>query len=102
VAVDERRKRRGQGTAGKIKAAQISNATSSDASSDQCSEMLNDTTRTGSLYLTGHQVEIGFADVGFRECRAKFPVIVDDEIKGLVVAVRHNRRGPAPTHRQLP
>ena len=27
-------------------------------------------------------------------------VIVDDDIKSLVVAVRHNRRGPAPTHRQ--
>ena len=57
--------------------------------------------------LAGHQVrdggfEIGFAEIGFRECRAKFPVIVDDEIKGLVVAVRHNRRGPAPRHRQLP
>ena len=55
--------------------------------------------------LAGHQVgdggfEVGFADVGFRECRAKRPVIVDDEVKSLVVAVRHNRRRPIPTHRQ--
>jgi len=57
------------------------------------------------VVLAGHQVgdggfEIGFADVGFRECRAKFPVIVNDDIKSLVGAVRHNRRGPVPTHRQ--
>ena len=43
--------------------------------------------------MAGHQVgdggfEVGFADVGFRECRAKFPVIIDDDINqasGLVV-----------------
>jgi hypothetical protein len=50
VAVDERRKQRGQGTAGKIKRRQMSRATSSDTSSDQGSEVLNATTRTGSLY----------------------------------------------------
>ena len=41
-----------------------------------------------------HQVadggfEIGFAEIGFRECRAKFPVIIDDDIKILIVAARH-------------
>jgi hypothetical protein len=53
--------------------------------------------------LAGHQAgdvgfEIGLGDIGFRECRA---LIVDDEIKSLIVAVRHNRRDdPVPTHRQ--
>src|SRR5258706_16435555 len=55
--------------------------------------------------LAGHQIadggfEISFADVGFRERGARFPEIVDDEIKTLIVAVGHNRRGPAPRHRQ--
>jgi hypothetical protein len=55
--------------------------------------------------LARHQIaddgfEIGFADIGFRECRAEVSLIVDDEINGLIVNVRHNRRGPAPTHRQ--
>ena len=77
----------------------------SETPSDQCSVVLNATMRTGVAVLAGHQIvdggfEIGFAEIGFRECRAKFPVIVDDDIKSLVVAVRHNRRGPAPTHRQ--
>src|SRR5450432_142062 len=54
--------------------------------------------------LAGHQIaddgfEIGFADIGFRECRASFSVIVDDEIKGLIVAVRHNRGDKAPIHK---
>jgi hypothetical protein len=57
------------------------------------------------VVLAGHQVadggfEIGFAEIGFRKCRAKFPVIIDDDIKILIVAVRRNRRGSAPTHRQ--
>jgi hypothetical protein len=47
--------------------------------------------------LAGHQVvdgsfEIGLAEIGLRECGTRFPVIVDDEIKSLIVAVRHNRR----------
>jgi hypothetical protein len=47
--------------------------------------------------LAGHQVgdggfEVGFADVGFREGRAKFPVIVDDDIKSLVVYYRLSAR----------
>jgi hypothetical protein len=50
--------------------------------------------------LAGHQIaddgfEIGFADIGFRECRAEVSVIVDDEIKILIAAVRHNRRNKA-------
>ena len=53
--------------------------------------------------LAGHQVgdggfEIGFADIGFRKRGARFSIIVDDEIKILVVPVRYNRRGPIPAH----
>jgi hypothetical protein len=38
------------------------------------------------VILAGHQVgdggfEIGFSDIGFRECRAEVSVIVDDEIR---------------------
>ena len=44
--------------------------------------------------------EIGLAEIGFRKCRAKFPVIIDDDIKSLVVAVRHNRGGPIPAHQR--
>src|SRR5450631_1273004 len=54
--------------------------------------------------LAGHQIaddgfEIGFADIGFRECRAEVSVIVDDEIKILIAAVRHNRRNKASVHK---
>src|SRR5450432_1166250 len=56
--------------------------------------------------LAGHQIaddgfEIGFADIGFRECRAEVSVIVDDEINGLIIAARHNRRNKAPAHEKL-
>src|SRR5229473_513190 len=56
--------------------------------------------------LAGHQIaddgfEIGFSDIGFRECRAEVSVIVDDEIKILIVAARHNRRNKAPAHEKL-
>jgi len=56
--------------------------------------------------LAGHQIaddrfEIGFADIGFGECRAEVSVIVDDEIKILIVAARHNRRNKAPAHEKL-
>ena len=83
----------------------ISRATSSDASSDQCSVVLKATTRTGSLYWPDIRSLMvvsrsRFADVGFRKCQANFPVIIDDDTKSLVGAVRHNRRGPAPAHRQ--
>jgi hypothetical protein len=42
--------------------------------------------------LAGHQVadggfEIGFAEIGFRRCRAKFPIIIDEDKKILIVAV---------------
>src|SRR5229473_3624426 len=54
--------------------------------------------------LAGHQIaddrfKIGFADIGFRECRAEVSVIVDDEIKILIVAAWHNRRDKAPVHK---
>src|SRR5450631_163642 len=57
--------------------------------------------------LAEHQVvdggfEIGLSDIGFRECGAQLAEIVDDKINRLIVAVRYNRRGPAPTHGQLP
>jgi hypothetical protein len=56
--------------------------------------------------LARHQIaddgfEIGFANIGFCECRAEVSVIVDDEIKILIVAVRHNRRNEAPAHKRL-
>jgi len=61
--------------------------------------------------LAGHQVgdggfEVGFADVGFRECRAKFPVIIDDDINqasGLVVRkseIDHREFGTLPPHQR--
>src|SRR5450631_3902587 len=67
----------------------ISRAISSEASSAQCSAVLNATTRSGSLYWAGHQVgddgfEVSLLDIGLRECGTRFPVIVDDEIKSLV------------------
>src|SRR5450631_4696005 len=51
---------------------------------------------SGSM-LAGHQVgdggfEIGLIDVGFRKCGPQVSEIVDDEIKGLIVTARHNRR----------
>jgi hypothetical protein len=69
--------------------------------------VLNATTRTGSLYRPDIRsvggFEIGFAEIGFRECRAKCRVIIDDDIKSLVVAVRHNRGSPISAHmRKLP
>src|ERR1700730_3422348 len=56
--------------------------------------------------LAGYQVvdggfEIGLADIGFRKCRAQVPIIVDDEISGLIVAARHNRRNEVPAHPKL-
>src|SRR5216683_3299144 len=55
--------------------------------------------------LSGHHIaddgfEMGFADIGLCECGTRLPVAVDDEVKVLIVAVRHNRRGPAPWHGQ--
>src|ERR1700716_3719137 len=105
VAVDERRYRRGQGIAGKIKSAHnfrrdiLRGILGPIFGGVKC----DDADRVA--VLAGHQVgddgfEVGLADVGFRECSARLPVIVDDEIKSLIVTVRHNRRGPAPTHRQ--
>src|SRR5450631_2056396 len=54
--------------------------------------------------LAGHQVvdggfQIGLADVRLGECGARCSVIVDDEIEGLIVAARHNRRNKAPVHK---
>ena len=57
--------------------------------------------------LAGHQIadegfEVGLAEIGFRKCGARFRVIVDDEIKRLVVTVRHNRRNKAHGHKSTP
>src|SRR5450631_567594 len=56
------------------------------------------------VVLAGHQVandsfEIGFADIDLGKCGARFPVIVDDKIKCLIVAARHNRRDKAPAYK---
>jgi len=58
----------------------ISRATSSEASSAQCSAERDDADRVA--VLAGHQVvvdgsfEIGFAKIGFRECRAEVTVLL--------------------------
>jgi hypothetical protein len=51
--------------------------------------------------LARHQVvdggfEIGFADIGLRECGDLLPEIVDDKINRPGVAIRHNRQNKAP------
>jgi hypothetical protein len=56
--------------------------------------------------LAGHQIaddgfEVGLIDIGFRKCGAQVPIIVDDEISGLIVAARHNRRNKVPAHEKL-
>jgi hypothetical protein len=87
VAVDEFRYRRGQGITRKIKAAH-------NLPRDVLRGIFGPAFRSVKRHdanrvavLAGHQVgdggfEVGFAEIGFRECRAKRPVIVDDEIKG--------------------
>ena len=57
------------------------------------------------VVLAGHQVadggfEIGFAEIGFGKRSSKVPEFIDHKINSLIVIGRHNRRGPAPTHRQ--
>src|SRR5216684_6281474 len=56
--------------------------------------------------LAGHQIadegfEVRLIDIGFRKCGAQVSKIVDDEINGLIVAARHNRRNEAPAHEKL-
>jgi hypothetical protein len=41
---------------------------------------------------------IGPLDIGLTIGPAQAAKIIDDEIDVLIVAVRHNRRGPVPTH----
>jgi hypothetical protein len=83
----------------------ISRATSSDASSAQRSAVLNATTRTG--LPAGYQIgNDGFQIGPFGICLAIGPAqpteVFKDDVDGLIGAVRHNRRGPASTHTQLP
>jgi hypothetical protein len=47
--------------------------------------------------LAGHQI----ADEGFEVGLINVSKIVDDEIKGLIVTARHNRRNKAPAHKKL-
>jgi hypothetical protein len=54
--------------------------------------------------LAGHKIVddgfvVGLIDIGFRKCRAEVSVIVDDEIKILIVTVRHNRGDKALVHK---
>ena len=78
----------------------ISRAISSDASSDQCSAVLKATTRTGSLCWPDIRSLMVLsrsapAIIGFGKGDAKLSVIVDDKVIILIVAVRHDGRGPA-------
>src|SRR5260370_30693974 len=45
--------------------------------------------------------EIGLIDIGFRKCGPQVSKIIDDEIKGLSVTARHNRRNKIPIHEKL-
>jgi len=55
--------------------------------------------------LARHQIgddgfKIGVLDIGLGKRGAEVSEIIHDKINGLIVTGRHNRRGPAPTHRQ--
>jgi hypothetical protein len=106
MAVDKRRYRRGQGVAGEIETA---HNFPRDIFRGVLRPMLGgvecgDANRVA--VLAGHQIaddgfEVGLIDVGFRKCGPQVSEIVDDEIKGLIVTGRHNRRNNAPAHKKL-
>jgi hypothetical protein len=95
MAVDERCNRGGQGITGEIETAHnfprhilrgILSPVLGGVERDDADRV---------AVLAGHQIvdggfEIGLIDISFRKCR-EVSIIVDDEIKILIVAARHNR-----------
>src|ERR1700730_3757776 len=106
MAVDEYRNRRGQGITGKIEAAQNFARDILRGVLGPMVDAVESDDADWVAVLAGHQVandsfEIGFADISFRECGTRLPVIVDDAIKSLIVTLRHSPRVPAgPAHQR--